>query len=136
MTPDFHALLQLADYLERPELVPPERFRMSQWGPERKSEIPECGFVGCAIGHAAHSKLFPRLRMVWNEPPSSGPYPVLIGEYGDVERVGLMAVSVLFGISEAHARTLFMMRGDDRYGTPAIVASDIRDFVKGQRNVL
>lgn len=62
---------QLADFLET---VPPDRFVIERW--EAQEELPAktalfglielqpaCGFAGCAMGWAAHSKLFPGLSL-------------------------------------------------------------------------
>lgn len=58
-------LLKLADFLDT---VPRRSFNMDNWvtreatGPE--GDTPgECGFAGCALGWAAHGKLFAQLRL-------------------------------------------------------------------------
>lgn len=65
-------LLKLADFLET---VPPGSFDIEGWltkeptKPEGKKQ-GECGFAGCAVGWAVHSKLFRGLHFVrktrWN----------------------------------------------------------------------
>src|SRR4051812_47952886 len=97
-------LLKLADFLET---VPREKFNLNHWvtalptKPEGREE-GECGFAGCAMGWAAHAKLFPELKFDrWNM--------CNIVYYGNT---GWTAPRKLFGISDASARHLF---SDDAY---------------------
>lgn len=116
---------QLADYLET---VPVNRFDLKEWEVEKYEpaktflfgliEIePECGFVGCAMGWAAHSKLFAGLR---------------IDEDGVLEYKGFAhfkAAAKVLGISKKNAEFLFAHEWYDKYhSAPGDVAARLRRF--------
>lgn len=61
----FDRLLKLAGLLDK---VPAHSFDLSTWvqsGQTRPEgdELGDCGFAGCAVGWAAHAKLFPGFRL-------------------------------------------------------------------------
>lgn len=125
-------LLKLADFLET---VPRKSFNLSAWQsrpavkPEGKKQ-GECGFAGCAIGWAAHAKLFRGLRLVD------------IGDGYDPEvffnaTESWEAIDELFNLApvphslrDGDAEYLFMAEKYDHYNaTPKQVAKRIRKFV-------
>ncbi len=118
-------LLKLADFLET---VPRRAFDLSLWVSRRASK-PEgkrpgdCGFAGCAIGWAAHTKMFRGLHL-------ENSYL----KYYDFD--GFEAVDNLFGFkrqlfsSSAEGQYLFDTRTYPRGAvTPKQVAKRIRQFV-------
>lgn len=132
-------LLKLADFLET---VPRRAFRMDYWV-QRKASKPEgdepgeCGFAGCAMGWAAHQKMFKGLR----EDPireNTITYKLPNGEQFD----DFYAAAKVFDISSVESDGLFNPRRyndlkivrRDYYGdalpTPKQVAKRIRAFVK------
>lgn len=118
MTINAKRLLKLADYLET---VPRKNFDMGFF----YSETPEspCGFAGCAMGWAAHGKLFRGLRWDWEARTI---------KYHDVSG-GFSTAIEIFNLSEADAYFLFDEQHGGRnrnYDTPKIVANRIRKFVR------
>lgn len=118
-------LLKLAAYLET---VPSGHFNMKEWvnKPATKPEGKkpgECGFSGCAVGWAAHGKLFRGLKFEQSTllDGKSSLYPT----YQNLD--GFDAVEKLFDISEDDAERLF---GSDRKGTPKEVAKRIRSYIQ------
>lgn len=120
---DIGRMRKLADFLET---VPPEDFDLGAWqtvaprdaialGPLvfRKS----CGFAGCAMGWAAHSKLFDGLR---------------INREGDLcyrGSRGIEAATRVLGLTERTAEFLFWeSRYPDGRTDPAHVATRLRRF--------
>ena len=115
-------LLKLADFLET---VPRRKFNLRMWiqslpsKPEAKT-AGHCGFAGCAIGWAAHAKLFRGLhlnRADWT--------PVYHGaEDWD-------APMVLFDLEAEQTKFLFSVwHYDNERTTPKQVAKRIRKFVE------
>lgn len=113
---------QLASFLRT---VPPSQFDLEEWELQAATpavtflfgliEIePACGFAGCAMGWAAHSKLFDGLYM-----DGSGPV------YNGI--AGWNGVTRLFGISSRAADFLF---GSSSYedGQPGYVADRLERF--------
>lgn len=127
-------LLKLANFLET---VPRKAFNLKNWQisaatkPEG-DEPGDCGFAGCAIGWAAHAKLFRGFTL--------GPFedwPYLQPKYKD--KGAWRAVAELMdlpldhdgGLSSRHAEHLFL--GNNYAGgnpSPKQVAARIRKFVK------
>lgn len=116
---------QLANFLEK---VPPEDFSLEGW----RTQMPRdawmlgpitlrrgCGFAGCAMGWAAHSNVFPGLR---------------INRDGDLVYRGALdhdAVVKLFGIKEQTVEFLFWCTSYEDYPvTPDMVATRVRRFVE------
>jgi len=128
----FARLLTLADYLTT---VPQERFNMAYWGQGTiKASYPECGFTGCAMGHAA---FIPAFR-------AAGLHLVRVekaGERGsDYDRHEprfkrfreMRAAEAFFRLERKQAISLFggeNSQGKDREETPKQVAARIRRFV-------
>jgi len=120
-------LLKLADFLET---VPKKNFEMQSWGakPATKPEGKRpgsCGFAGCAMGWAAHAKLFRGLKLKFNN--YSEPSLVYKG------LLHFNAASKCMEITHDQALYLFHPM---RYGemnndpTPKQVAKRLREFVK------
>jgi hypothetical protein len=112
-------LLILADFLET---VPRESFEIKYWvdHPATKPEggkPGECGFAGCAIGWAAHARLFDGLTLDVDAPRYAG-----LWDYD--------AVSACFGINDCDAAYLFDGCSYNWRATPKQVARRIRAFVK------
>lgn len=106
-------LLKLADYLET---VPVDRFEMNIFG--RKSE---CGFAGCALGWAAHGRLFRGLTTYDCGYRHIGP------KYKD--RYDSSVCEPLFGVCNMEAER--KMFGSQFAGeTPHQIAQRIRNYVK------
>lgn len=111
-------LLRLADFLET---VPEKSFDMRVFG---EDEAP-CGFSGCALGWAAHAKLFPEL--AWE----NGDF-LVNGEddQGDVVKTA----TIVFGDgSRAEGDEIYdgcFAEHDHRGDTPKQTAERIRQFVK------
>jgi hypothetical protein len=141
-------LTQLADFLES---VPPADFNIHEWT-ERAYEAPSpaekflfftitpaspgCGFAGCAMGWAAHARLFPGLTLQRGTPTFKGAmgYPAADKLFGlapgtrrkmklFVDRRGTIATTntafYLFGADQAYKHN----------PQPADVADRIRRFV-------
>jgi len=116
-------LLLLARYLEK---VPKKHFSMSTWGSGKigKRYGNECGFTGCAMGHACFIPSFKKAGLVfkngsveWNIENPKGPL-----------NDGYYAAAMLFNFEYPDAYNLFNPR--DRVGeTPKQVANRIRKFV-------
>jgi hypothetical protein len=120
-------LLKLADFLET---VPRKAFDISSWV-SSKATMPEgerpgdCGFAGCAMGWAAHAKLFRGLTM---ERGYIIDYPAYRGFDG------FEAAMTLFSIGDSEATSLFDIGGyESRNPTPKTVAKRIRKFVAEAR---
>lgn len=123
-------LLKLADLLER---VPAENFTIKRWvehegGPFNAKAPGSCGFAGCAMGWAAHAKLFPDLRV------ASG-YGYELAHDGK-PMPSIEAAMNTFKLEIADARRLFLEEayrsGNPR---PATVARRIRAFVKSNGSI-
>lgn len=123
MTINAERLLKLADYLET---VPRDHFNMSKWSEDKPSG---CGFSGCAIGWAAHGKLFPGLSLVRVRKPVTQNFHPRYVKRGRVRgTTGFRGVGVCFSISAWQASRLFT---EDRISkTPKQVAKRIRQFVR------
>lgn len=120
---------QLADFLET---VQPSSFDLSSWvvSPYAPAKTylwgliqtqPECGFAGCAMGWAAHSKLFPGLYL------DQGWIVTYKGQQ-DFD-----AVVKLFGITKRNADFIFTTDGYKAYKngggvTPGMVADRLNKF--------
>lgn len=127
-------LRALADLLGR---VPEKDFDLSSWvGQEPKEAVtkffglvevqPACGFAGCAVGWAVHTKLFPGLVFA---PSLSDPeimVPAMYDRTGNMVARGWAAVEKLFGISSSMAEYLFMSDHYKVHATPEMVASRLR----------
>lgn len=124
-------LLKLADYLET---VPRKAFNIESWmsrsanKPEGKNP-GECGFAGCAVGWAAHAKLFRGFRM-------NGGFPI----YKDT--FSWPAVGVVFGLglcsplpSDDAAHLFSSYTYPQGKATPKQVAIRIRKFVRDHSKV-
>lgn len=128
-------LLKLADFLET---APRKAFDMRNWQVKRATKPEgkkpgECGFAGCAMGWAAHTRMFRGLRidtdgdLVFKKPMFDGH--------------GFEAAAAPFEISTADARHLF---DPEHYydfakciatpATPKNVAKRIRAFVKSKQD--
>jgi hypothetical protein len=112
-------LLKLADFLET---IPDKSFNIRQWvtrqADKPEGDVPgECGFAGCAMGWAAHARLFDGLTIANDGIIYGGRYP------------GMYAPVHLFGLSLGHARWMFDGPGYDNNPTPADVAHRIRAFI-------
>lgn len=120
---------QLADFLET---VPAEDFDLSLWVSQEEmppklaffgliERDPGCGFAGCAIGWAAHSGLFPGLRLSRRKDDDK-----LTPQYGGATE--WRAVAKLLGISERASEFLFSidMYADDP--EPADVCQRLRRY--------
>lgn len=117
----------LADFLDT---VPANDFHIEMWAlrlPRPARTIlfglietkPACGFAGCAVGWAVHSKLFPQL--TWGGNGRSADYVAFEGS------VGFEATDKFFGINNSS----YFFHGE-RYitaPTPADVALRLRRFV-------
>lgn len=120
-------LLKLADFLET---VPRKAFYIGRWVKSEKSRREgrhpgECGFSGCAVGWAAHGRLFRGLRL--ERSPIGGLYPTYEGS----SATG--AINRLFQIDETDSLYLFFDQSyiEQKYNpTPKQVAKRIRKFVK------
>lgn len=111
-------LLKLADYLET---VPRKKFDMRFWKDEGA-----CGFAGCAIGWAAHGKLFRGLTIKGTSDLDFEPH------YAGATRMA--AVSLLFGISIVQAQNDLFGGWDELQGTPLQVSKRIRKFVREHKD--
>lgn len=123
-------LLKLADFLET---VPRSAFNISDWQtkeptkPEGKRQ-GECGFAGCAVGWAAHAKLFRGLKFQDNGfrhvPTFQGEEEwQAIGKLFDITNGGPM------GTQEEAEYLFYGPRYPNRNPTPKQVATRIRMFV-------
>lgn len=119
-------LLKLADYLET---VPRRAFEISAWK-ERDATKPEgntpgdCGFAGCAVGWAAHTRMFRGLR--FGKGVNSD--EIYYGHYSN-----FTAVEKLFSFDREAATYLFDSVSYPNFSaTPKQVAKRIRKFVKEQ----
>lgn len=124
-------LLKLADYLET---VPRKAFNIQSWesraANKQEGKNPgECGFAGCAVGWAAHAKLFRGLRM-------EDGFPI----YKDT--FSWPAVSDVFGLGRSgalpshDAAHLFSPHTYPKgKATPKQVATRIRKFVRDHSKV-
>lgn len=122
-------LLKLADFLET---IPRKVFNIDRWEtrPQTKPEGEkpgECGFAGCAVGWAAHAKLFRGFRLSRNI--NILPQPSYKG------RTGFGAVEEVFGLTLTDAEDLFLCMGyptarSPLDPTPKEVARKIRKLVK------
>jgi hypothetical protein len=109
-------LLKMADFVET---IPRKDFAMEIFG-----ETTACGTVGCALGWAAHTKLFRGLRQTtetYLKPAYRG-------------RCGFDAAEVLFDISRHQVEGLFRWHTTNE--TPKQVARNIRRFVESNGEVL
>lgn len=126
-------LLKLAAFLDT---VPNKAFDMSLWQaqgadkPEGKRP-GDCGFAGCAMGWAAHTRMFRGL--------SVEPYGLLIyqpdggAKYTERYWEDYEAAAAVFEITEVQALHLFApshYESQFRRPTPKYVAKRIRKFVE------
>ena len=125
-------LLKLADFLET---VPRDAFNMSNWQTSEPSspegEMPgECGFAGCAVGWAAHEKMFRHFKLQV-KPGHDFPIPYYKPRILRRPLRGEAAVELLFGISSNAVDDLFMPHSYARNcDGPKQVATRIREFVR------
>lgn len=122
-------LLKLADYLET---VPRKKFDMNAWAVQS-----ECGFSGCAIGWAAHGKLFRGLTLAPVNSLFVTHQPKYVRPGNRRAKYQFGAASDLFEIESSDARELFSERYSGRnetYDTPKQVAKRIRKFVRDHSN--
>ena len=115
-------LRALADLLDT---VPAERFDLLDWvGPKS-----ECGFVGCAVGWAAHFRIFPGLKLDYGENHHGGYESSVVYMDGENVWVGWEAVQMLFGLAQEEAVFLFSVQAyDPDYNQPSDVACNLRQF--------
>jgi len=105
--------------------APEDKFDQSYWTDE-KFDVNDCHTSACAMGWAAHAKLFPGLELATR----SGEDLVL--EYKTVMyefKYAFDAVGLLFEIPPRHAEYLF---GESDY-TAEIVAERIQDYVDNMK---
>ena len=124
---EIEKMRKLAEFLET---VPPEDFDLSEWV-EREQRDPKsilfglvilrraCGFAGCAMGWAAHSGIFPGLRLT-----SDGESITYAG------LVGFEAVERLFGIGKNQSCFLFHSFRYEGHADPGHVAKRLRRFAE------
>lgn len=127
-------LLKLATFLDT---VPEKAFTIAHWetGKVTKPEgqAPgECGFSGCAMGWAAHEKMFPGLELVKLSIRDDSRCYL---RYQDPENHFIYdnfdAAANVMGIEEAAAEYLFSpTEYEGETATPAKVSKRIRDFVR------
>lgn len=111
-------LLKLADYLDT---VKPRKFDMGMWGVRGSVAGIPCGFKGCALGWAGHSRLFRGMSfkdgIVSYTPPNA-----------NTIRGGYPAAAAVFEIPYSDAQYLF---GSAHAGElPGQVAKQIRSYVE------
>lgn len=119
-------LLKLADFLET---IPVAAFSLKEWEASKQTKAEgekpgDCGFAGCAVGWAAHSKMFEGFEFaqgqsVWG----SISVPTYRGERG------WNAVKELFDISSGRAYDLFDSSSYSSGPHPSNVAARIRNLV-------
>ena len=127
-------LLKLAAYLK---LVPRKAFDIRFWEnkPATKPEgkkLGECGFSGCAMGWAAHGRLFRGLTLEDGSEDGGSElyYRPKTGEKSGRTFYNYEAPVNLFGIDESVAHLLFSPNYNSSEITPQQVATNIRNFVK------
>lgn len=127
-------LKALADLLDD---VPEKDFDLATWvGQEPREAVtkffglvevaPACGFAGCAVGWAIHSRLFPQLGFTPSLSDDEILVPAMYSADGEMIARGWDAVEKIFGISDNMAHFLFM---SDRYKVRAsteMVANRLR----------
>lgn len=125
-------LLKLADLLDH---IPKKSFDMSEWKkseptkPEGK-KLGECGFAGCAMGWAAHQKLFKNLKFDFFG-IEYGPNPPSDGESFSNNFSGFDAAAKCMQITYQDAEYLFSIEHyRSKNPMPATVAKRIRHFVE------
>lgn len=111
-------LLKLADYLET---VKPALFRLDVFGYEQ-----ECGFAGCAVGWAAHAKLFAGLKFE----TCLGPIYQGASGWEAVAKVFGFSVDDPDGFISIDAKNLFHDSAYPPHPKPNTVAKRIRKFVR------
>lgn len=130
-------LLKLAKFLET---VPDTAFDLSRWQKRAPSKSEgkrpgDCGFAGCAVGWAAHQRMFRGLKL------EDDGYGEIAPMYDGLEH--WLAVGKLFEISNGgyassnrQAEHLFMgSEYPDGKATPKQVAKRIRAFVASNGEV-
>lgn len=124
-------LEKLADFLET---VPRRSFDMGNWQsraatkPEGKQQ-GECGFAGCAMGWAAHAKLFRGLNFK-NAMSAYGNGPLGWQTISYRGLTDFYAAAFLMDITYAEARFLFDPDSYPSRVTPKQVATRIRRYIK------
>lgn len=119
-------LLKLADYLET---VPSKAFDMNTWAEHSEGSPVRCGFIGCAIGWAAHGRLFRGLRSKRIPPDEYGTGPDWRLSFSEdcIEEWGMDH----FALSLSKFEYLFVPRTHEHIAaTPKQEAKRIREFVK------
>jgi hypothetical protein len=116
--PNKRRLLKMADFVLT---IPKKEFDMEHFGHET-----DCGFIGCALGHAAHRRIFRGLRFE-NGNIVYSPTP-----HGRKTRGGFDAARKLFNIRFDNTMGLFFNHDLFRTDTRAQVARRIRKFVEAQ----
>jgi hypothetical protein len=122
---EIEKIRQLADFLET---VPPEDFDLDGWVQRQQREPssilfgliqrhPGCGFAGCAMGWAAHSGIFPGLRLTHDQED------IVYGGF-----TGYDAVEALLGIEYSHASFFFSHTMYSVIAEPGHVARRLRRF--------
>jgi hypothetical protein len=134
MTLQTKRLLKLADFLDK---LPRTAFDLSAWVASQPSR-PEgktpgsCGFAGCAMGWAAHEKMFRGLKFdgdIFDTTP-------IFEDKNGVRYIGFEAAEMIFGLpTNRDALYLFHMnyypmgKSGHRDPTPKRVARRIRRYV-------
>jgi hypothetical protein len=92
-------LTVLRDYLRSPA-VKPEAFNIDFWW--RTGRVFECGYAGCAVGHACHIPEFIAAGLVlWTDVPNEYPFPQFGEKYSDD------AAMSFFDLTDDEVRRLF-----------------------------
>lgn len=107
------ALARIADHIEN---IPDDRFDMHVW----RQEFPECGTIGCAIGHSRYLPEVVQTGLRFDV----GGMPVCDG------LTGTEAVAAQFGMPFGAAIGLFGATEENRYRTAPQVAARIRAYLK------
>lgn len=114
-------LLILADYLEEVVAREPESFDMRVWWEQRPNY--ECGYAGCAIGHAARIPEFAEAGFHLSTAPITRNTP----EFEDEQ--GFLAIGKFFDITSSEAYALFFRANYSGWNDPFEVAARIRELV-------
>lgn len=121
-------LRAIADLMDT---IQPKRFNLNSWVTELPQPAkkflglfqiePECGFAGCAMGWAAHERLFANFTV-------KDHYPVYFDAHNKKHTLW-DAVTVLLGISSSMAIYLFGENQYKLFATPDMVSVRIRKFI-------
>lgn len=116
-TPNYEALLRVADLVDKPKPIYMEEWATSL--PIQGEFMQSCGYVACAIGHAALDPWFNEKGFRFNDRLN----PEFDGDFGQ------WAVKAFFRIRSDDANYLFYPQSY-KNATGANVAKRIREFVK------